>query len=326
MGTYLLAGPFPLLHTPEGEPGNFGDIWAWWPHSGLMITTPFLCRAALDGIAEDVGGFFFWGPFGWWPARKRAVAMYAGKEYQIEPKGMLAQPVHPDEQKEIEHPDAQWALLTHNYIKLADRRVYYDAGWMYQILPGQPPRRDSEIRSPLPWIGGTACPGRTEAEVMIAGGDGCVRYNTDKREFDTKIYMLGMWSHRVVYAPEHDIFISEHFESYPNPEDWPANLTKLIRIWSTEVEPTALSAPTIFEGTATSGQVVTYRVQATGTSTAFNTPPDAAEGELIDWTLEGAGTLLDIQSKTDKNGYATTRVMYGLDETGESIVTASLTC
>jgi len=54
---------------------------------------------------------------------------------------------------------------------------------------------------------------------------------------------------------------------------------------------------------------------------------DPAEGELVDWTLEGAGTLLDPQSKTDVDGYAITKVQYPVVEIeGSSVITASVTC
>ncbi len=92
------------------------------------------------------------------------------------------------------------------------------------------------------------------------------------------------------------------------------------------MEPAVLSAPTIVAGTARAGQVVTYRVQLTVIHEAYAAPPDPCENELIDWVLAGAGVLLDVQSKTDVNGYATARVQYRVGETGDSVITASVQC
>jgi len=46
----------------------------------------------------------------------------------------------------------------------------------------------------------------------------------------------------------------------------------------------------------------------------------------VNWTLTGAGQLLQHQSETDDEGFATTQVQYQLAETGPSVVDASVTC
>jgi hypothetical protein len=66
--------------------------------------------------------------------------------------------------------------------------------------------------------------------------------------------------------------------------------------------------------------VVTYRVRVTG---AHN---DVAEGELIEWSLTGVGVILDPQTVVDASGYATTRVRYWLNDVGDSVVKATLSC
>lgn len=93
-----------------------------------------------------------------------------------------------------------------------------------------------------------------------------------------------------------------------------------IRVWALEVHPTKLSDVEVVAGQVKSGQVVTYRVRATGRQ------DDPAEGELIEWAVSGAGTLLTAQSRTNATGYATAKVQYGVDETGNSVVEATLAC
>ena len=53
---------------------------------------------------------------------------------------------------------------------------------------------------------------------------------------------------------------------------------------------------------------------------------DPAEGELVNWFVEGKGLLLDAQTKTDADGYAIARVQYLIGETGESKVLARVAC
>jgi len=93
-----------------------------------------------------------------------------------------------------------------------------------------------------------------------------------------------------------------------------------VRIWSLEVQPDAISEAVIIRGQAKAGHVATYQVTVTG---AQGEPcPD----EWLDWTIQGAGRLEHSQSQTDADGHANIKVIYSLDDTGDSTVKASLRC
>jgi hypothetical protein len=123
------------------------------------------------------------------------------------------------------------------------------------------------------------------------------------------VYLISEPADYLLFAPEYGVMVSGKV----------VGDTMTMWVWSLEVHPTILTDPEAMAETK-SGQVVPYRVRVMGDDN------DPAVGELVDWQLIGAGMLLDIQSKTDDDGYATTRVQYGLAETGESVVKASVLC
>ena len=159
----------------------------------------------------------------------------------------------------------------------------------------------------------TILPGRGEMDFFVKdGGDiGCF-YDAQYQKIASPSYHTGIPANFLCYCPEYGVLVSVHVGGGANPSE--------LRVWSLEVEPTILTNPTPFIGTPMAGQVVTYRVRLTGAQT------DPAEGELVDWTLTGVGLLLDMQSKTDAQGYAIARVQYRLGETGNSTLNASVTC
>jgi hypothetical protein len=110
--------------------------------------------------------------------------------------------------------------------------------------------------------------------------------------------------------------VSSHKEVLP---EHPDKTLSTIRVWSLEVEPTQLT-PVVAIGSTKSGSVMTYRVQLLGAQ------DEPAPEEAVNWTLTGAGQLLQHQSETDDEGFATTQVQYQLAETGPSVVDASVTC
>lgn len=326
MAVKLLAGPFPFT-TPK-FPGEYGKfmLQAWWPERGLITTGFFytgthsdshqLSCTTLDGVTEGFGGYYYMSPMSWWPARKRMVALYAGKEYQIEPKAGITQWMGPVD--EIDNSESVSFLTNCKYVKLEDRRLAARYSKLWACYPGQPPIEEGPD---LPFNGSIG-PGRRPHEMAIVGGGGLVFYDTGRHIFSSRHYQFGMSGFsEVVYASDHGVIISCNAETFNG-----VGSTDVIRIWSLEVEPTTFDPITVFEGTLKSGQIVTFRVRLRGTAVGFLPPPDPAEGELIDWSLTGDGNLLDVQSKTDEDGYAYARVQYWVGETGTTILTASVTC
>jgi hypothetical protein len=331
MAVRLLAGPLPIR-------GSLGEKGAWtplgyWPHSGLMVqgnydpvnpdiedgeTSEFgLHRVALDGIACSVGGFYFHSPMSWWPARKRMVAVEDGEEWSFEPKAMIYQPTGPGDQPDNDAQLTQFELRP--YVKLTDRRLFFQSARIWACYPGEDPVAEGPY---LEWIFGSIRPGRSETEVCVAGAQGIIFYDTVKQEVSSPKIYLGVMSNTIYYVPEYEVFISAHTEELD--EEYGSEDT--IRVWSLEVEATTISEVEVYEGEVKSGQVVTYRVQVTGTVSVFGADPDLAVGELVDWSLNGVGNLLQIQTKVDAEGYAYCQVQYLVDEVGDSTVTASVTC
>ena len=236
----------------------------------------------------------------------------SGQEFMWEPIILLYNQTAPEDQLDNSHD------IIRRYVKLPDRRIYATGTEIrYQAGLGPP-----TVESPRPvWdaigmLPNDMLPGRGEMDVwVVASGNqkGCF-YNAQSRLIDSQVYTIEFPARFLCYCPEYKVLLSVHqgVNSLTDPH--------VVRIWSLEIEPTVLTAPAPYIGTPKSGQVVTYRVRLTG---AHNDP---AEGELVDWGVIGVGRLLDIQSKTDKDGYAIARVQYLVDETGDSQIIASVKC
>lgn len=321
MAVRALAGPIV---------SGAGSISAptWWPHVGLMVYGPFeVRRAALDGHAVMFSGGFFLSGLNWWPAKRKMVGLYGlhGEpgtdegtrgEFVVEAKAGWIQWCGPDDQPKYPINGA--------YVKLADRRLAFHNGRLVAYyFDGRPP----EVEGPPSPTGFTATlgPGRSETEVCLHAAFGSTGltcfYDTVNKVFDKKTYVVPFIFGNC-YAMEHEVFVGS-WERAGDPGG-------SFYVWSMETEPTQFSAITLHEGVVKSGQIVTYKVQLTGdpigTGGGGTSPRDGAEGELIDWTLNGAGILLDAQTPTDIDGWAYTRVQYLVGQTGQTTLTASVTC
>lgn len=343
MALRLLAGPIGL-RGPKGEKGHFRPL-CWWPDNGLMafgwyyLDLPTLSqgvyglhRGTLDGVCEIFSGYQYVNDvsMSWWPSRRRVVSMFGTKEYQMEPIAGASQWCG---------PEADWKgwgygeggnlyLWIHSYAKLLDRRIYYSNEHIWhQYAPGIPDEPEGPQFPRTPGgvsFQGNVRAGRSDTDVCVAGSSGAIFYDTVNQKIASRQYWPGVISGTVFFAPEWEVFISYYFEDLQDGKGY--GLEDCIRIWSMETEPTVLSEPIPLIGTPQSGQVVTYQVRLTGDAVGHDQPLDPAEGELINWELEGAGTLLDLQTKTDAEGYATARVQYRLGEIGDSTVGAWVSC
>jgi len=340
MSVRLLAGPFPLRDR-NGVQADI-SVYAYYPHVGLLcpgyfpesdviITGTFQTHiVSLDGVAE--GSCHPWGfVWSWWPSRQRMLYMNEhGSEWVFEPKALVQQSTSPNDQLTPETLSTLWFT---RYVKLPDRRIYVHNDRIFANIPGiTPDEAESDFlynhhagfRAQNIW------PGRNETDFWLSGWKyspataqwrcGCF-YDSIARKIASPLYLFdtgGIFSSTLSwYAPEYGVFITDHHQNNPTSEEpWKS----AIRIWSMEVHPTILTDPEIHIGEARSGQIVHYRVQALGNHN------DPAEGEFVNWALAGTGTLLDIQSETDEEGYATARVMYQVGESGDSTIEASVAC
>ncbi len=328
MAVRLLA-TFPVLDLNGNEVSGDLRVAIWYPGVGLIAHAgSWTYRLTLDGIAVAITSWtnpsgFFGTEWSWWPKINRLVSMNNdGYETQWEPKTLYWQFTHPDDQLLDNVPPTN--QIHSRYVKLSDRRLFFNQGSPHgQLLaqylgPTQFPVVEQDDL--FPFTTGNVNPGRHAEDVFFSSTNRGCFYNTKKMAIDSPWYFIdqegGETLHQLVYAPEFGILVSGH--GITPTEELPSS--RIIRIWSLEVNPTQLSTIEVVDGEVKAGQVVTYRTRLMGDHS------DPAEGEFVDWFLSGVGTLLDVQSKTDADGYATTRVQYGVTESGPSVVTARVVC
>lgn len=299
----------------------------WCPGIGLVVEGSISVPAqpafrglgvlSLDGVFRDRASEGADG-LGWWVEKKRMVKVYdTAVEYVFDPYTFSKQGANP------------YGVLIEDifqfqeYIRLPDRRVYYDGG------PGGLQRMVGVVNGVTtpegPVVGfyyGRIDPGRSETEVFISGGLPAqppqgVFYDTVSHQLSSPYYHIGRPCDALIYAADWGVLVSIH-----DKDDATPRLYQKIRIWALEVHPTVISAVEVVDGTIKSGQVVTYRVRVLGADS------DPAESELVNWSLAvgTAGALMDLQSPTDAQGYAYVQVQYDVGETGPSIIEASLEC
>lgn len=311
------------------------SLKTWWPGVGLIgqgdaggwYSVP-LGVMTLDGRFCDRASEYFTN-YGWWPAKRQLVVhgdYYAGDAGEITFDPITFARDHtsaPPKPPNFNHP-----LAGRNYVKLPDRSIFYGGSWIYGA--SAPCMRvvvdDIEVEPEgpgAPFSVGFLHPGRSETEVFLAEyafrqpARG-IFYDTVTKNWSSPIFTTKEACYgTLIYAPEFEVFVSGHiYVSNPELEGKSGQL----RVWSMEVDPTTMTEVEVVNGPVRGGQVLTYRVRLTGDD------DDPAVDELVDWAVEGVGTLLDPQSRTDAEGYATTQVQYGVQETGDSTVEASVSC
>lgn len=317
MAVRLLAGPFPLK-SETGEVTSTMKVIGWYPGVGLLTYGYFpsfmsdqVCVGTLDGVCIPRAMFLYPASWSWWPEQKRIVGFTGGKEHLMDPISFAIQHTSPLDQP-TNFADYR------RYVKLPDRRIYFRDGRVYRQVQGVPiDVPESVVFTPL-FPGAEVFPGRHRMDVFVGDSyynQACF-YNTISQKMSSPVYYIGMACDELIYAPEYGVMVSSHKEVLP---EHPDKTLSTIRVWSLEVEPTQLT-PVVAIGSTKSGSVMTYRVQLLGAQ------DEPAPEEAVNWTLTGAGQLLQHQSETDDEGFATTQVQYQLAETGPSVVDASVTC
>lgn len=316
MSLWQLDGPTLITGLGPTNPIQI-SFGPWFPNVGLMMSSGLSTYGVttLDGDYKYRASGNRWGNH--WLSRKRLLTLVAetvegvqkNVEWSIEPMAFLGTHSGP-----IEEALFNGGPAGSNYVRLDDRRLYVYFRTIHGVKDGIDTVEGPSLTG-FPTSNVYSNPGRNDHEVFIAcGGDNPVGvfYDTRTRAFSSPyIYLapqVGLTCNLFTYVPEHNVFVS----GYSVPHQ--------IIIWAFEVRPTVLNPVEVVSGVVKSGQVVTYRTRVLGDQV------DPAEGELVNWELEGSGTLLDLQSKADANGYATTRVEYGLAETGPSTVKANVVC
>jgi hypothetical protein len=320
MAVWQLDGPTDIQGIPKGTAPIQTHLEQWWPGVGLLMVCGLSTYGVvtLDGVYRHRSNGV--GLVNHWPSHKRMMALLntdledgtnKPQEWSAEPMAFLRSPAGTEDESVWAGPPAG-----PNYVRLDDRRIYVYASKIYSVKDG-----NTVVEGPVllafPTGAAATMPGRRYGELFISHGGvnpKGVFYDSATRQLSSPYFYVdpptaGVTCTGLSYVPEFGVLVAKY--SAP---------TFHLRIWSLEVKPTILTPPEAFIGVAKSGQIVTYRVKVTGAQN------DPAEGELVNWSLEGAGILFDEQSSSGADGYALARVQYGLKEVGPSLVKASVIC
>jgi hypothetical protein len=304
MALKLLAGPFEIKDADGVSAGQVYSLHMY-PHRGIVVGFGgYLCVLTLDGVMGDGINTLTPAILGYWPRRNLLVypvmdASGLVYDYSLEPRAFLETP-----------QDGAWAndSVFYHYIRLEDRHLWHRAGYIRAIL-----NYEETPEFDLPFGDNAHLgPGRFENEIFVGGESNdapCCFYNHVLKQVASDVMYLGMEATWVIYDPDHKVIVSLH-RGEPS----------YLRIWALEVQPTSISSVQLIAGALKAGHVCTYQVRVTGAQ------GEACAEELIDWTISGVGELIDPQSETDEDGYATVKVLYRFDDIGDSTITATLKC
>lgn len=310
MALSLLAGPFTISVIVDGEvvpaaQNYYPAPQAWWPGVGLIATTPWYGLGAgiltLDGVFQGLMRSVSLGTFGWWVgANKMLQVGVDAHEYVLDSKTFLRLGMVPE--------DTVTGVVT-GYVRVGGVRYIAQSNQVCSVIGGVVTPVGVVAGNKFPHVVG---PGRNEHELFLSAEYGtCCFYDLTSNTATPWMY-LGVSTPHMYYAPEFGVIVA-YYDHYSQP-------AAILRVWSLEVKPFSVSVPELYRGENKGGRLATYRVQVTGDQ------GEACVGELIDWMHSGGGMLLQSQSTTDEEGYATTRVRYGLSDSGYTEVKASLTC
>lgn len=325
MAVWQLDGPTPIKGLPPNVPSVYVEFGEWWPGVGLIMRGDFgdFGIVTLDGQYQKRTHNLF-GMNIHWVGRQRMIRLQnetvpdsspprsAYMEIGYEPMATFGAHVGPTEECIVDVGPPAYT----NYIRLKDRRLWVSFGQIFSVKIGS---TVTEVEGPHINFSFDALvhSGRNEHEIWISSAGANPKgifYDTVTKEFSSPYMYIepttpGVTCRGFQYVPEYGVFVS----TYTGQGGFH------MRVWSLEVKPTKIGPVEIAEGVVKSGQIVTYRAKVTGDQ------GDAAS-EFVNWALLGAGTLLDVQSKTDETGYASAKVQYGLTEVGPSTVKASVLC
>lgn len=333
MALRKLAGPFSIL-TSDGDPISVisRDTLVHYPGVGLTLFCSGLTGPnydnnsagrfgdgvlTLDGVFEVRNTRIPWGAHGWWLDGNRLLmpeflfSENAFDEFVLEPLALVKIRVNRENE-----PILSPALFPRNYGRVANRRIFFNNDLIAFGEDGVASIEVDREDSPFTGLGLVHFgPGRHLGEFFCwsVSGDTSLYfgfYNPVTHLF-SRLWEMGPPSAAMssaAYIPEFNIVASIGRDD------------NMLYIWALEVEPFAVSAPELIYGQERAGHVAQYRVRVLGDR------DEPCEGELIDWSVDGVGTLLSPQSRTDEDGYATIRVMFGLDDVGECVLEASLRC
>lgn len=319
MSLRQVAGPF-YIKNPDGT--NFAVASKfpimWMPNMGAILqegTGGFpLSIVTLDGVAcpvseavrPDYGGGGVW----YWDGAKQLIITEMDSYREKICLCRVQYPHFP-----FTRPLAPFGRGGSGGIYLNKAYVLAWSGGYLQVA------EEGGSYTPLHYLGAADCqcggPGRTESEFFFAECPDYGQANTQMYFYNavtdvvTGPMYLSVPGWMAVYAPEFQLVMSFHTDT---------NGAWFINLWSLDTQPTNISPVTLKTGVVKSGGMATFQVTVTGDHS------EPCVGELVNWSLTGAGTLIDVQTTTDATGTATCRVFYPVGTTASpSGVTASVT-
>jgi hypothetical protein len=293
--------PYTNLQNVDGLPISNAGGFFWYPNVGLIggidgrfnkITFDGVCAPLING-----GG----GNLGWSPIDQKYYNIQGRWLVQREVIGFIPT---------ITNQPARYVAPGGNFVILPDR--YLSAGFGNIFANnGVSTYTEFSFGGTMGNTGMMVGPGRNQNEIFVShrqdGGPAVLSacfYDWYQKKVVSPVYKITTPGNSLAYCSDYNVLVQQ------------TGLT--LRLWSLESTPSLLSVPAVVAGQAKSGWVATYEVQVTGDY------GDKVEGEIIDWTFTGSGTLLSSQSKTDEFGAARTKVAFGFTSIGSAVLTANL--
>jgi hypothetical protein len=329
-----LAGTFPLVFNSDSVPANGAGptLVTYMPGVGIVAATGSGVAGLSDGMVSLISPDGVIAPIAWRYNEGFAIDTIAGflrpvfalpgsKDMCYEPLAFC--------QSVLACRFAALYLPMQNvqgvYVDVVDRRLLINGTGVDYGIYGQ--SADStiaeEVALALPgWPVGmmTLCVGRSLTEVMVgmplANGT-LVKiqfYDTLARKYNSQaLFVVGTQILCAVFAQDLGILFT--FNGPLNSGD---TTPYSMDVWSLDVVPAAMSAPTLVYGSSGQGKVATYQVTVTGDQ------GESCEGVSVEWSNSGQGTLLEAESVTNADGQAETQVLFAQGVTGAADLTATV--
>jgi hypothetical protein len=316
MALRKLAGPFNVVDETGSRPSSLGGPAPWLPYMGLVVgcVTPKWGDhgvLALDGVINQFSSTYSYFDWGWDAVNHAILVARSFVESILDGRSFIGYPVGP-----IVTDLSGYGSM---YIKLRDRRIVATSvGSIIAYAEDGTATTEFEGRTEFEYGLPTLAAGRADDDFFWTNNSPhptgflqCCFYNSTSKTATPTMYipaLSGGTNWAVRYAPELQIIVAVDLDN------------ALLSVWSLDVLPASLSDPALLSGHSAKGNIAGLGVQLLGDS------GEPCEGELIDWSLTGAGELLDQQSMTDANGQAGARVFCRLSDSGDFDLTASLRC
>ena len=294
MALELLAGPFTVTDKLTGTPVGDGILGfpCWVDGRGLLLPSDdVVYMVQLDGAAYPVvvDSWLAYGLVlrnaGTDPTTGRrwhglSDSLGAFGEWDIDPVTLY----------KTTQAASDYIVIARGYARLHDRYIYPIGGridWKPLDLSA-----GWAVEQSLAGLTNAACLswGSRLDEIIVGTEDGqAVRYDWVAKTFIGPIHTIGMACLGLWWSALHGVYLSLH----------DAGTTLEVRVWAATVQPASVSNPAP-DATITAGRRTRIRSRVLGAHA------DPCKGEVVAWTLTGAGALSPAASYTDADGYAST--------------------